>query len=188
MASGESKIDRKLDYVNNTKALIRQAMTNKGIDVTDNTTFREYADLINNLVIEKDQTDATVTPNDMVAGKIAYNDNNKVVGTLTEYSKMTSEATEINDKPDEEMVSGYIQTDNRTLLSKNAKVTIDMPYNRISGYVEAMDICDDILGENDEQDAIQAFNILNEVTGVVDTYEGMGGSFSEIMQILNQII
>ena len=31
MASGESKIDRKLDYVNNTKALIRQAMTNKGI-------------------------------------------------------------------------------------------------------------------------------------------------------------
>ena len=188
MASGESRIDKKLDYVEDTKALIRQAMTNKGIVVTDNTTFREYADLINNLVLEKDQSDATVLPNDMVAGKIAYNDNNKVIGTLTEYSKMSSEATEINDKPEEEMVSGYIQTDNRTLLAKNAKVTIEMPYSRISGYVEADSLCDDILGSADEADALQAFNILNRVAGTTDTYDDMGGSYAEIMEILNQIL
>ena len=150
ISDSTGKMEDKLDYMADTKMLIRQAMTNKGLDVTDSTTFRAYADLINNIEVQQDQSDADVLPNDIVAGKVAYNDNNKVVGTLAEYTKMTSEATEINDKPNQELVSGYIQTDNRTLLSKDAKITIEMPYNRISGYVDAITLCDNILGEDNE--------------------------------------
>lgn len=35
-----------LNYLNTTKSLIRQAIENKGIEITDETTFREYADKI----------------------------------------------------------------------------------------------------------------------------------------------
>lgn len=147
MASGDSKIDRKLDYLEDTKALIRQAMTNKGIVVTDNTTFREYADLINNLVLEKDQSDATVLPNDMVAGKIAYNDNNKVIGTLTEYLSMSSQAVEITEANNS--ITGKIRTDSRTLLAKNAVVSVEIPINNIESYIEAIELCNDILDEDD---------------------------------------
>ena len=150
VSDNTGRMEDKLDYMSNTKMLIKQAMTNKGLDVTDDTTFRTYADLINNIEVQQDQSDANVLPNDIVADKIAYNDNNKVIGTLTEYTKVTSEATEIDDKPSQELISGYIQTDSRTLLSKNAKITIEMPYNRISGYVEALDLCDNILGEEND--------------------------------------
>lgn len=147
MASGDSKIDRKLDYLEDTKALIRQAMTNKGIVVTDNTTFREYADLVNNLVLEKDQSDATVLPSDMVAGKIAYNDNNKVIGTLTEYLSMSSQAVEITEANNS--ITGKIRTDSRTLLAKNAVVSVEIPINNIESYIEAIELCNDILDEDD---------------------------------------
>jgi len=185
MASNDSKIDNKLDYLEDTKSLIRQSMENKGLVVTENTTFREYADLINNIVPQTDQSDADVLPNDMVSGKVAYNDNNKVIGTLNEYSSMSSQAIDVVENNN--IVSGSIQTDTRTLLAKNATVTVDIPLDNIDSYTEAIGICDDILGI-DETDARQAFAILNRVKGTTYTYEGMGGSKTEISTILNQIL
>jgi len=146
MASDESRIDKKLDYVLGTKSLIRQAMINKGIEVTGNTTFREYADLINNLVIERDQTDATAVADDIVAGKIAYNDNNRIIGNMIEYSSLSSQATEIIETND--IITGKIQTDSRTLLGENAKISVDIPLNEIDDYNRALDLVNDILDEN----------------------------------------
>ena len=45
-----------------------------------------------------------------------------------------------------------------------------------------------LLGSANEADALQAFNILNRVAGTTDTYDDMGGSYAEIMEILNQIL
>lgn len=146
MASNDSKIDTKLDYLENTKSLIRQAMTNKGLVVTDNTTFREYADLINNIVPQDDQSDATVTANDMVSGKIAYNNNNKVIGNLTEYMSMTSEAIEVVDNPVNEKVIAKVQTDTRTLLGRNAIINTEIDYEDLPEYQEALSKVDDLLG------------------------------------------
>lgn len=145
-SSNDNKLDTKLDYLEGTKSLIRQALANKGVSVTDDITFREYADLVNNLRIEIDQSDATVTANDMVAGKIAYNNNNKVIGNLTEYSSVNSEATEVLDNVENNKITGRYKIDNRLLLSKNANINIDIPYDSIDGYNEANDLLDDILG------------------------------------------
>lgn len=147
MASNESKIDNKLDYLENTKALIKQALSNKDVSITNNTTFREYADLINNLVVGVDQSDATVTANDMVAGKIAYNNNNKIIGNLVEYRSITSEAIEVVDDPINEKLIAKTQTDNRILLGENAKMNIEVPYSSVIDYQDAIEIVDDILGE-----------------------------------------
>lgn len=145
-SSNDNKLDMKLDYLEGTKSLIKQALENKGVSVTGNTTFREYADLVNNLRIETDQSDATVTANDMVAGKIAYNNNNKVIGNLTEYSSVNSEATEVLDNVENNKITGRYKIDNRLLLSKNANINIDIPYDSIDGYNEANNLLDDILG------------------------------------------
>ena len=189
MASNESEIDDKLDYLADTKTLIRQAITNKGATVTDNTTFRAYADIINNLVVETDQSDATVTANDMVAGKIAYNNNNKVIGNLTEYMALTSEAIEVIDVPNNNKLIAKAQTDTRTLLGKNANINLEVSYNSIPDYQDALYIAEDILGLNEEADAEEAFNVLNNVTNTpLDTYEGMGGTYAENMVLLQTIL
>lgn len=41
-----SNIYDKLLYINETKQLIRNALETQGVEITDETTFREYADLI----------------------------------------------------------------------------------------------------------------------------------------------
>lgn len=146
-SSNDNKLDMKLDYLEGTKSLIKQALENKGASVTDNTTFREYADLVNNLRIETDQSDATVTANDMVAGKIAYNNNNKVIGNLTEYSSVSSEATEVLDDAETNKITGKYKIDDRLLLGRNANINIDIPYDSIDSYNEANELLDDILGE-----------------------------------------
>ena len=150
MASKESKIDTKLDYLENTKLLIKQAMANKGIEVTDNTTFRTYADLINNLIIGTDQSDATATATDIVAGKIAYNDNIKVVGSLIEYATLSSEALEVVDDTSNSKFIAKIQTDNRLLLGENAEINVEIPYSDLTDYEEALEQVDDILGINND--------------------------------------
>lgn len=184
MASNESEIDIKLDYTLNTKQLIRIALTNKGAVVTDNTTFREYADIINNLVMEKDQSDSTALANDIVAGKIAYNNNNKVIGTLAEYNALNSSALEVIDDSLNNKLTAKIKTDVRTLLSKNANISIEVPYTSIESYNTALALLNDILGETDAETSYQ---LLSSVQGVSSTYNGVGGTTTEVINILNEI-
>ena len=44
-----NEIDNKLDYLNETKNLIKEAIINKGQEVLDTDTFRSYAEKINNI-------------------------------------------------------------------------------------------------------------------------------------------
>lgn len=145
MASEESKIDKKLDYVLVTKLLIRQALTNKGASVTDDTTFRSYADLVNNIEVAHDQSDATVTSGDLVAGKIAYNNNNRVIGSLTEYTVLNSDATYVTEDINNEKIIATTTTDVRTLLKQNANINMSIPYTSIDDYQDCLEIVDDIL-------------------------------------------
>ena len=147
MASNDnSKMDKKLDYLEATKLLIQQALINKDVTITSDTPFREYADKINNLQVATDQSDATATANDIVAGKIAYNNNNKVIGNISTYKSIVSEATEVTEDTTNNTVRGTYNTDSRVLLDSNAKITIDIPYDKIPSYKSASIIADDILG------------------------------------------
>ena len=91
-----SQIDIKLDYLKATKSLIKQAIINKGIDITDDITLREYANLINDIEVATDQSDATALASDIVLNKTAYNNNNKIIGNLPIYNSISAEVSEIN--------------------------------------------------------------------------------------------
>lgn len=43
---------QKLNYLNNTKTLIRASLNNLGAEITNDTTFREYVDKINEIAAE----------------------------------------------------------------------------------------------------------------------------------------
>ena len=49
MATQKELLNKKLDYLLNTKALIKQTIEYKGVSILDNNTFREYAEKIYNI-------------------------------------------------------------------------------------------------------------------------------------------
>lgn len=73
------ELNKQLDYLEETKNLMKQTLINKGQPVDDNTTFREYID---NMDILIDTEDGDVTADVLGKDKIAYGVNGKVVGTI----------------------------------------------------------------------------------------------------------
>lgn len=77
-----SNINNKLDYLDETKQLIKQAIIDKGQEVSDEDTFRSYVDKISDIETGNDTKDATATPNDILYPETAYISNGKVTGNI----------------------------------------------------------------------------------------------------------
>lgn len=68
----------KLNYLRTTKGLIKTAINNKGGTLTDDSSFRSYADEIDNI-----GSTMTATADDIVAGKTAISNGGMITGTST---------------------------------------------------------------------------------------------------------
>ena len=71
-----------LNYLDETKKQIKQAIVDKGQPISDTDSFRSYVDKIETIETGVDTADATATAEDILKGKTAYNAEGKIEGTL----------------------------------------------------------------------------------------------------------
>ena len=79
------KLQDGLDYLSQTKDLIKQAIVSKGQTIGNDTTFREYAQKISDIETGVDTSDATATAQDICGNKTAYARGQKLTGQIPTY-------------------------------------------------------------------------------------------------------
>lgn len=91
-----STLNNKLDYLDETKQLIKQAIIDKGQEVSDEDTFRSYVDKISDIETGSSTQDATASSNDILYPETAYISNGKVTGNIMPTYSSNTTLSQIN--------------------------------------------------------------------------------------------
>lgn len=128
---------QKLTYLNDTKGLLKQKINNLGGDITDETTFRQYADKLQNVYDILPKTDyeegSNITLSNTLKGKLDFE--NGIVG----YGQTSQEGTPTPDNPQEiEVVRGtqtvYIKDENNNVITTTEIDLGEYEFARIGDY------------------------------------------------------
>lgn len=86
----ESTLQDKLDYLNQTKADLKEAIESKGQTIESTTTFREYVEKVEAISTGIETQDATAIASDILFPKVAYARNQRIVGSIQSTYETTS--------------------------------------------------------------------------------------------------
>lgn len=115
----EAPIDG-LNYLAETKELIRQAIINKGVTIANDDTFRSYAEKINNINI-LDTSDADAQAGDIALDKVAYVKGKRVVGNMDTSGIFELASSVVDSKPYTEL--NYITSGGRAYIDTGVEAT-----------------------------------------------------------------
>lgn len=152
-----SNINNKLDYLDETKQLIKQAIIDKGQEVSDEDTFRSYVDKISDIETGNDTKDATATSNDILYPETAYISNGKVTGNIMPTYSSNTTLSQTN-------------TISRSLSYSLLDINYDAKIAIVSDEDYKFNFCNIVDNEIDYENS--AYITLN------DFEEGMDGTYS----------